>query len=215
MIETTIKWHKTSEELPEKSCHVLALRKNGSLYLINYSHKHKAFNAHDELEDTDYCFNADEIECWVNESEIINQIKSVSDRQNAFNYQSVVTLFNSICVSLPKIQKLTEARKKRIKAVAMQFEKDNYKNTFSELFKRIENSDFLTGRSGVWTGCNFDWILKPSNLIKIIEGNYDNKTAKPEKQLRQARMAEKPSYDIEELKKRNFLDDLEGGYNDI
>ena len=39
----------------------------------------------------------------------------------------------------------------------------------------IEQSDFLTGRNGVWNNCNFDWCMKPTNYIKIIEGNYKNK----------------------------------------
>lgn len=47
--------------------------------------------------------------------------------------------------------------------------------SFDELFSLVENSDFLTGRNGKWSGCGFDWILQPSNLTKIIEGNYLNK----------------------------------------
>ena len=93
------------------------------------------------------------------------------DAQPHFDYQSVVELFNSICVSLPKVQKLTD---KRCKAI-----RNAYKLlgtvTFDELFGKVEKSDFLTGRTGKWSGCGFDWILLPSNLTKIIEGNYDNK----------------------------------------
>ena len=47
---------------------------------------------------------------------------------------------------------------------------------FRDVFKRVEESDFLSGRSGVWSNCNFDWILKESNWTKIQEGNYSNKT---------------------------------------
>ena len=41
------------------------------------------------------------------------------------------------------------------------------------LFAFIEASDFLAGRSKDWTA-NFDWVLKPKNLTKIIEGQYVN-----------------------------------------
>ena len=45
---------------------------------------------------------------------------------------------------------------------------------FTNVFKKVEQSDFLTGRTGNWR-CSFDWVLKPSNWQKISEGNYDNK----------------------------------------
>jgi len=51
----------------------------------------------------------------------------------------------------------------------------------TELFSKVESSDFLTGRDGRWANCGFDWILKESNYIKILEGNYDNKRNEPNK----------------------------------
>lgn len=90
---------------------------------------------------------------------------------NSFDYQAVVNAFNSICVSLPKIQKLTDARKKKIKSLQHQL----VNISIDEYFRMIEQSDFLTGRTGKWGNCNFDWILNPTNLTKIIEGNYNNK----------------------------------------
>ncbi len=101
----------------------------------------------------------------------INTLLSTSvDGRTAFDYKSVVDLFNSVCVSLPKVAKLSENRKRNIKNAHKQLD-----GNFEDFFHRIEQSDFLTGRSGNWNGCSFDWILKPSNLIKILEGNYDNK----------------------------------------
>lgn len=86
------------------------------------------------------------------------------------DYQKIVSLFNQICVSLPKVEKLTENRKQRIKAADKELNGD-----FDGFFRKIEASDFLTGRVGSWNGCCFDWAFKQQNLIKIVEGNYDNK----------------------------------------
>lgn len=101
-----------------------------------------------------------------------NNIQSTSvDGVNGINYQNVLNSFNSICVSLPKVKKLTAERKRKIKNL-----KKNLDNlTFDDYFTMIEQSDFLTGRNGVWNNCNFDWCMKPTNCIKIIEGNYKNK----------------------------------------
>jgi hypothetical protein len=38
----------------------------------------------------------------------------------------------------------------------------------------VQDSDFLTGRTGKFTA-SFDWIIKPANRQKILEGNYANK----------------------------------------
>lgn len=101
----------------------------------------------------------------------IDTLSTSVDGRNAFDYQSVVNSFNSICTSLPKVQKLTDTRKKKIKNAS----KLLGSLTFDDVFNMIENSDFLSGRNGKWNGCGFDWILNPTNLTKIIEGNYNNK----------------------------------------
>lgn len=100
-----------------------------------------------------------------------NTLLSVrTDTKQRINYENIMNLFNSICVSLPKIRNLTDLRKQKIRKANKELNGD-----FENFFKRIEKSDFLTGKNGNWNGCNFDWIFKPQNLIKILEGNYDNK----------------------------------------
>jgi len=42
-------------------------------------------------------------------------------------------------------------------------------------FQKAESSDFLSGRTGKWSGCSFDWIISFNNFVKLLEGNYDNK----------------------------------------
>lgn len=88
------------------------------------------------------------------------------------DYQGIVNLFHECCPSLPKVQGLTEGRKKAIKA------RCNDKATvedFRDVFTKAEASDFLTGRSDkAWSGCGFDWLLRPSNWQKVREGNYKN-----------------------------------------
>lgn len=92
------------------------------------------------------------------------------DSRMSIDYQIIVDLFNNICVSLPKVKNLTDLRKQKIRNGHKQLKGD-----YERFFKRVESSDFLSGRNGAWSGCCFDWIMKPGNIIKIIEGNYDNK----------------------------------------
>ena len=91
-------------------------------------------------------------------------------------YVEIQRIYNEVCLSLPKIQKLSQTRKNKIKG----FLKDNNLNDLGDLFKKVHTSDFLSGRDGNWKA-SFDWILKPANTIKIQEGNYDNKSKPKEK----------------------------------
>jgi hypothetical protein len=84
----------------------------------------------------------------------------------------VVKKFNLLCPSLPKVVSITDARRTAINKAA---ERIGGMDKFDELFARIEASDFLSGRSGKWRNCGFDWCLKAGNLVKICEGQYDNR----------------------------------------
>ena len=53
---------------------------------------------------------------------------------------------------------------------------------WEEFFRRIEESDFLTGRvspgkDGRIFVADFEWIIRPNNFAKILEGRYDNRQA--------------------------------------
>lgn len=88
--------------------------------------------------------------------------------------QKIVDLFNSIVVSLPKVTALTKTRKDNIKRRLRDFGADN----IEMVFRKTEASDFLCGRVKTWQA-GFDWVIKPENFVKIMEGNYDNKTEQP------------------------------------
>ena len=92
------------------------------------------------------------------------------------DFAEIINQFNSICVSLNKAGSLTGTRKKAIQSAvsAVGLEK------LAELFRKAEASDFLTKRNSTGWKAGFDWLLKPENYTKVLEGNYDNrKPAKP------------------------------------
>jgi hypothetical protein len=93
---------------------------------------------------------------------------------------------------LPEVRLLTKARVAQIKTLLSTLVKAGL--TTIDFLKKVESSDFLSGRSGKWRA-TFDWIINPSNAVKIIEGNYSGE----EKQG-------KSSYDINEIEKINTLD---------
>ena len=90
-------------------------------------------------------------------------------------YTQVKEKFCEICISLPKIISIDKARKATVKARLKEYSFDD----IITVFKKVEQSDFLTGRISTDKQrpfkASFDWIMKPSNFIKILEGNYDNR----------------------------------------
>lgn len=88
-------------------------------------------------------------------------------------YSQTVSAFNSICTSLSSVKTISETRKKHINSFIDTLKK--YDLTVENYFKKVQASDFLTGRSKAWCNCSFDWLIKQSNTIKVCEGNYDNK----------------------------------------
>ena len=103
------------------------------------------------------------------ESKADNMSASADSRTPPPDYKQIIDLFNVTCQSLPKVQNISDKRKKQIKNIIKQFNPN-----FKDVFERVEKSDFLSGRNGKWTNCGFDWIFNPSHFVKIIEGNYDN-----------------------------------------
>ena len=54
--------------------------------------------------------------------------------------------------------------------------------TFEQLFSLVEQSDFLTRRnSNSGFRADFEWIMKPDNLVKILSGAYSENYSMAEK----------------------------------
>lgn len=92
-------------------------------------------------------------------------------------FVKIKDLYHQICISYPKLRSIDGNRKK---AIAARWR--TYKNleVFEELFTIAESSDFLKGNNDSNWSADFDWMMKPTNFSKILEGKYDNRD-KPNK----------------------------------
>lgn len=90
----------------------------------------------------------------------------------SIDYSSIKDAYNTLCPSLPSIKTLSDARKQAIKARLNKYTIEELK----EAFRKAEASDFLKGANNRnWTA-NFDWIMNDTNIAKILDGNYDNRS---------------------------------------
>lgn len=97
--------------------------------------------------------------------------ESEETEQQNIPYQEVVDLYNSVCTSLPRVRGVSDSRRNAIRSRYKAYGMDGIK----KVFENAEKSDFLSGRNGKWSSCNFDWLMKQANFLKVYEGTYDNK----------------------------------------
>lgn len=91
--------------------------------------------------------------------------------RDKIDYKGIVAAFNSICVSFPSVKALSDARRKAIKARLNNYSLDDFKT----LFEKAEASSFLKGKNNSNWSATFDWLIKDSNMAKVLDGNYDDK----------------------------------------
>jgi len=99
------------------------------------------------------------------------------EKNKTIPYQEIADLYNSICKSYPRLTKLSDSRKKAIKARLNTYTIEDFKT----LFQMAEESDFLKGKNDRNWSATFDWLIKDSNMAKVLDGNYKNSVSKPTK----------------------------------
>ena len=99
-------------------------------------------------------------------------ISPISPKRDMTDYNAVIEAYNDTCYSLPSVKTLNDGRKRAIRKLYRNYSMEQ----INEVFLKAQCSDFLSGKSGKWNA-TFDWLIKDSNFIKVLEGNYDNKVA--------------------------------------
>lgn len=90
--------------------------------------------------------------------------------KKGINYQQIADMYNATCVSFPKVTKLSDARKKAIKARMKVYSVED----FQRLFDMAESSKFLKGQNDRNWSATFDWLINDRNMAKVLDGNYAN-----------------------------------------
>lgn len=86
--------------------------------------------------------------------------------------QEVAKMYSEICFSLPGVKKLTDKRRKSIRALLKAFTEEEIR----EGFEKAEASDFCKGANGHGWKADFDFLINQNNMTKVLEGKYDNRS---------------------------------------
>ena len=119
-----------------------------------------------------------------------------ADQAADLKYEAIVELWNSTVHGLPKVTQMPDSRRRTLSA---RWKAHPDLSWWLNYFERIHASDFICGRTGNGAGkwASFDWVLKPANMAKILEGNYDNsqRFAVPKSGTPGVRAADTTKYD--------------------
>lgn len=114
--------------------------------------------------------------------ETSEKTSEVPDRKSErLSYGEIMKDFHATCPDLPGIRALNDARKTKIRSLVKELDKLKIfpgvepEKKLHVIFQAAQNSDFLSGRSGKWNGCSFDWLINKTNALKVLEGQYQNK----------------------------------------
>lgn len=111
----------------------------------------------------------------------INPLPNTQDKDIVSNgvancpHEEIIKLYAEHLPTLTQVKKWTDERRKTLQARWREDKSRQSLDWWRKFFVYISQSDFLTGKASNWQA-DIEWILKPANFIKIIEGKYENKS---------------------------------------
>ena len=97
-------------------------------------------------------------------------------KNNGVDYEFIVDNYHSLCPKLNKVAVINEVRKGYINARVGEFGMEKV----ISVLRIAGECEFLNGHNDKAWKADFEWIMRPTNFVKIMEGKYVN--AKKEKQ---------------------------------
>lgn len=133
--------------------------------------KHKCILQNRQMEVTKPSNGSDETVTPIPDKLPVVLPDSLSSLKNKPNYQSFLDLYNESCPSLPRATRVTDKRRGSINAVIKEFGEDAVK----EALLKVESCPHLVGKNDRGWRADFDWLINKNNLLKVIEGRYDQR----------------------------------------
>lgn len=108
-----------------------------------------------------------------------NSFPSQETQSNNCPHQEIIDLYHEVLPSARRIRDWTPSRQSALRSRWREKKERQSLEWWRGFFDYIAKSDFLMGRV-VNSGRNpfelsLDWILSPKNMVKIIEGAYENR----------------------------------------
>jgi hypothetical protein len=93
--------------------------------------------------------------------------------EDDIDYDNVVELYHELCPKMRKVEKLGKQRREFIHARFSEYGLSK----ITEVLRLAGESDFLNGKNDRLFMADLEWLMRPNNFIKVMEGKYQNRTA--------------------------------------
>ena len=94
-------------------------------------------------------------------------------KEDVIDWNAFLKFFNDTMANkaIKSITIISKARKESVRARMREYGK----KALFDVIQKAAASDFLNGKSQRGFLASFDWMFKPMNFPKVLEGNYDNR----------------------------------------
>lgn len=92
-----------------------------------------------------------------------------NDNDTDIDYKSIIENYHTLCPKMSKVEKLTGKRQGFVNARFAEFGISK----ITEVLRRAGESDFLNGVNDRAWKADFEWLMRPENFVKVLEGKYD------------------------------------------
>jgi hypothetical protein len=107
----------------------------------------------------------------------IKELTSLATAKDLCPQKEIIEIYHNLLPMMPSVREWTPTRQAKLRA--RWNEKSDRQNLdwWKRFFDYVSQSDFLCGRTSKPFTCNLEWLITPSNFAKVVEGNYDNRSA--------------------------------------
>lgn len=115
------------------------------------------------------------------EQEQANVDKPASPGRPPCPHQAIIGLYHELLPSLPAVREWNDTRMAFLRKRWNERPERQSLDWWRRFFAYVSASDFLMGRTVSRDGrsfeCDLEWLIRPTNFAKVIEGRYQNREA--------------------------------------
>lgn len=111
------------------------------------------------------------------EISVVEEVKN-----DEVDYKRLMEFFNNVMrdKAISQISRMTEKRKQMVSARCREYGK----SAIQRVFENAAASSFLNGGGSGGFVASFDWLIRPNNFPKVLEGNYADRSS-PRRQTKE------------------------------